>query len=191
MKTLIISAHPSSNGHVHKITKAYEEERLKLGHEVVHYELYTAEHQIPFLKFDIPAHWPDSEAIKFYQSKVTWADEIVFVHPVWWHGMPAIMKNWVDTVFQARFAFRYENGKPIGLLKGKSAKVFATAGGPSLLFTIFISPFRLTWEKMINGFCGMDNKCLLVLGNMTGPNDNMANDNFDNFLIKVRDAAEK
>lgn len=190
MKTLIISAHPSSAGHTHQIVNTYTKAREALGHEVQHYDLYTTEHQLPFLKFESPSEWPAHPSITHFQDRVIWADEIVFVHPVWWHGMPAIMKNWIDTIFQSKFAFKYVDGKPVGLLKGRSAKVFATSGGPTLLFTIFFSPFRLVWEKMINGFCGLDNKCLLVIGDMAGPNDNMHNIKFNNFLLRVSDAAK-
>jgi putative NADPH-quinone reductase len=44
--------------------------------------------------------------------------------------MPAIMKNFFDSNFLTGFAFKYENGKSVGLLKGKNARIIATSGGP-------------------------------------------------------------
>lgn len=55
------------------------------------------------------------------------ADELVFVFPIWWGDAPAILKNFIDCNFHSGFAFRYENGRPIGLLKGKSARIIATS----------------------------------------------------------------
>jgi NAD(P)H dehydrogenase (quinone) len=41
------------------------------------------------------------------QQKITWADELIFVFPIWWGSMPAVMKNWIDVNFLGGFAFRY------------------------------------------------------------------------------------
>jgi putative NADPH-quinone reductase len=42
-----------------------------------------------------------------------------------------VMKNWFDRNFTSGFAFKNEKwGKLHKLLKGKRAKIFATAGGP-------------------------------------------------------------
>lgn len=187
MKILIIKAHPSSIGHTHKIADTYKSASEALGNEVRMHDLYKTNYQLPFLSFENPRELSDSEAVQFFKSEVSWADEIVFVHPVWWHGVPAIMKNWIDTIFQAQFAFKYIEGKPVGLLKGKSAKVIATAGGPELLFTFFLSPFKITWSKMINEFCGISHKATLVCGKMSLPN---SEETFNTFLKKVEALAK-
>jgi NAD(P)H dehydrogenase (quinone) len=69
------------------------------------------------------------------QRKVEWADAVVVQFPLWWYGMPAILKGWFDRVFVKGFAFgvtdsggrvlRYGDGK----LAGKRAMVVTTAGG--------------------------------------------------------------
>jgi putative NADPH-quinone reductase len=186
MKTLIITAHPSSTGHTHKIAEAYKAAREARGHTVTLENLYTTEYQLPFLSFEESKSWGDHHAREYYQKLVLDSDEIVFVHPIWWNAAPAIMKNWLDHVFQAHFAFKYEDGKPLGLLKGKHAKVFATAGGPSWLYALFFSPFKLTWEKAVNGFCGITPDTFLVCGNMAMPE---AEANFEKFLEKVKASA--
>ncbi|QHC26446.1 NAD(P)H-dependent oxidoreductase [Streptomyces sp. GS7] len=69
------------------------------------------------------------------QEKVTWADTLVVQFPLWWYGMPAILKGWFDRVFIKGFAFgltdpatgrsrRYGDGP----LTGKRAMVVVTAG---------------------------------------------------------------
>ncbi|MFG3113070.1 NAD(P)H-dependent oxidoreductase [Streptomyces sp. NPDC048197] len=69
------------------------------------------------------------------QSKVTWADTVIVQFPLWWYGMPAILKGWFDRVFIRGFAFGHtdpETGRPLrygdGQLTGKRAMVITTAG---------------------------------------------------------------
>ena len=55
------------------------------------------------------------------QAKVAAADLVIFQFPIWWFGMPAIMKGWADRVFTRGFAYdagrKYDNG----LFRGKTA----------------------------------------------------------------------
>ena len=39
------------------------------------------------------------------QEKLKWADAMVFEFPLWWYGMPAILKGWFDRVFVKGFAY--------------------------------------------------------------------------------------
>lgn len=74
------------------------------------------------------------EDIRVEQDKLRWADAVIVQFPLWWYGMPAILKGWFDRVFVRGFAFgitdpegrarRYGDG----LLAGKRAMVVVTAG---------------------------------------------------------------
>jgi NAD(P)H dehydrogenase (quinone) len=81
----------------------------------------------PLAKF-MAGKVPDD--IKMQQEKVSRAEAIVFIHPVWWAGPPAILKGWIDRVFSMGFAYRFDEktGEPVGLLKHKKAVVINTAG---------------------------------------------------------------
>ncbi|WP_158880408.1 NAD(P)H-dependent oxidoreductase [Amycolatopsis anabasis] len=79
-----------------------------------------------------------SEDIRGELEKLAWADAVVFQFPLWWAGMPAMLKGWFDRVFVKGFAYgvtdpneprrtlRYGDGK----LAGKRAMVLLTAGAP-------------------------------------------------------------
>lgn len=66
------------------------------------------------------------------QEKLMWADAVIMQFPLWWYGMPAILKGWVDRVYARRFAYGVGNkgytrfGE--GNLKGKRAMLAVTAG---------------------------------------------------------------
>lgn len=68
------------------------------------------------------------------QAKLRRADAVVVQFPLWWYGMPAILKGWFDRVFVSGFAFgtdpitgrrlRFEQGPFVG----KRALVVTTLG---------------------------------------------------------------
>ncbi|MEM4755537.1 MAG: NAD(P)H-dependent oxidoreductase [Candidatus Woesearchaeota archaeon] len=91
-----------------------------------------------------------------YQKKIKEADILIFIYPIWWNSMPAILKGFFDRVFTARFAFYYYKGIPRPLLKGKKAFVFVTTGAPKLLSFIFMgNRFVPAIAKDILSFCGI------------------------------------
>lgn len=70
-------------------------------------------------------------------EKVKWADLLIFQFPIYFTGMPAIMKGWIDRVFAAGFAF-----DPItqgvydkGLFKGKKVMMTITTGADEILYS--------------------------------------------------------
>ena len=73
--------------------------------------------------------------IRAEQEKLRWADTLVVQFPLWWFGMPAILKGWFDRLFVQGFAQgvldpatgrarRYGDGG----LTGKRAMVITTVG---------------------------------------------------------------
>lgn len=81
---------------------------------------------------------PLAPDIRAEQDKLDWADAVVFQFPLWWYGMPAILKGWFDRVFVKGYAYgvthpehpgrtlRYGEGK----LAGKRALIVLTSGSP-------------------------------------------------------------
>lgn len=66
--------------------------------------------------------------IKAEQDKVVRADMVIFQFPVWWFGMPAILKGWADRVFARGFAYLPGRKYDTGMFKGKRAMLAATTG---------------------------------------------------------------
>jgi NAD(P)H dehydrogenase (quinone) len=63
-------------------------------------------------------------------QKIKAAEVILFVTPIWWSGVPAILKGWFDRVLAMGFA--WDGGKVYdkGLLRGKQAMLIAGVGHP-------------------------------------------------------------
>lgn len=99
MHILIITAHPSSHGFTHAIAQTYQSACEKKGYTTEILDLYQTDLKMDFLRFDDQSELklpnPTREAL---QAKITAADELVFVFPIWWVNIPAVLKNFFDTV---------------------------------------------------------------------------------------------
>ncbi|MBW2998048.1 NAD(P)H-dependent oxidoreductase, partial [Candidatus Woesearchaeota archaeon] len=81
-----------------------------------------------------------------------------FIYPTWWNSMPAMLKGFLDKVFTGDYAFKYINGIPRGLLKGKAA-VFTTSGAPNIFYFLFLRNISLKLvTKFTLKFCGIKSK---------------------------------
>ncbi|AKS31527.1 NAD(P)H-dependent oxidoreductase [Mycolicibacterium goodii] len=82
-----------------------------------------------------------SADIRAEQEKLNAADTIVLQFPMWWFGMPALLKGWFDRVWHQGYAYgkRGPDGEWIGygdgFLAGKRAMVVVTMGGPAHMFS--------------------------------------------------------
>lgn len=65
------------------------------------------------------------------QEKLRAADLVILQFPMWWYGMPAILKGWVDRVLAFKFAYDLGLWWDKGLLAGKRAMVSVTTGTPA------------------------------------------------------------
>lgn len=156
MNILIITAQPSKSGFIHQIAKQYEGTSKTQGNTVEMLDLYDEEWQMPFLSFESMKDITLTPTVLRIQEKVRSADKIVFAFPMWWSEYPAIVKNWVDNILTAGFAFEYqENGIPKGLLTGKTAEVYMTCDAPRWMYFFFGFPFKKLFTKKILGFCGI------------------------------------
>lgn len=85
------------------------------------------------------------------------ADYLWFVYPIWWTGMPALLKGYIDRVFLSGFAYRLENDRPIGLLIGKKVIILNTMGMSREEYNLsgMFKAMELTIDKGIFEFTGM------------------------------------
>ena len=188
MKSLIITAHPSSLGKTHLIAETYKKNAESRGFEVEILDLYKTEYQLPFYSFENLRETPPHPSVAPLQEKIVVSDEIVFIHPIWWGNMPAILKNYIDHVFASRFAFRYdETGRSIGLLTGKTTRVFLTSGAPRPLawfaYEFFFSPLQFIWKVFILNHCGLRVSSFMVLPGCNAKG--FCDDHLQKFLTKV------
>ena len=138
MHSLIITAHPSSHGFTHAIAQKYRETKEKNAHTVEVLNLYTTDLKMGYLTYEEKSDMKKSDPVReAIQTRITAADELVFVFPIWHVNMPAILKNFFDTIFTGGFAYQYTKDTfifPIKLLGGKTARVFCTCDAFGILY---------------------------------------------------------
>ena len=64
-------------------------------------------------------------------AQVEAADLMIWQFPLWWFGLPGILKGWVDRVFAAGRAYGAGNRYETGCFRGKRALLSLTTGGPA------------------------------------------------------------
>lgn len=154
---LLIVAHPKRDGFSFAMAETYRDLCVRKGHRVEMLDLYRCEHQQPFFTFDDPNTLAKTDEMRYFQDKISEADELVFIFPYWWGSMPAILKNFIDWNLSKGFAFTYVNSRPKGLLNGKAVRILTTTGAPSFIYMLTGAHRRLKgmWKEQIVGFCGM------------------------------------
>jgi len=149
MRVLVVYCHPNPKSFNHAVKEEVVAGLGQAGHEVKVRDLYAEPFKTvldgadfgQILAGSIP---PD---IQKEQALVSWAEGLVFLYPVWWFGLPAALKGWVDRVLLQGFAFAFGPKGPEGLLTHRKALVLNTTGGPEATYDaagskeIFIRPF--------------------------------------------------
>lgn len=69
------------------------------------------------------------------QEKLFRADFLIFQFPLWWFGLPAILKGWVDRVFAAGLTYGGGRWYSNGVFRGKRAMLSLTTGGPPTIYS--------------------------------------------------------
>lgn len=158
MKYLIVYAHPEPKSLTGYLKDRAVEGLLAAGHEVEVSDLYKmkwkavadADDFLPGTPGVDPsrldyeaasreafAGGSQSRDITEEQQKLLWADAVILHFPIWWYGMPAILKGWIDRVYAYGFAYGVgPHGGPQwgkrfgeGTLEGRRAMVTMIVGG--------------------------------------------------------------
>lgn len=65
--------------------------------------------------------------IRIEQDNLMWADHVVFIFPIWFFGMPAVLKGWVERVLARGFAYGGTMEYGTGGMAGKTVHALITA----------------------------------------------------------------
>jgi NAD(P)H dehydrogenase (quinone) len=65
---------------------------------------------------------------------VFWCELMIWQFPLWWFGLPSILKGWVDRVFAMGRIYGGGRVYDTGMLRGRRAMLSLTTGGPQESF---------------------------------------------------------
>jgi NAD(P)H dehydrogenase (quinone) len=154
MRVFIVHAHPEPESFSGAMTRAATDALAAAGHEVEVSDLYAmsfnpVSDRRNFVTVHDPGYYrqqaeeahaaahdgfaPDIQA---EMDKLFWCDALILQFPLWWFGLPAILKGWVDRVFAAG-GRTYGGGKwyDRGVFAGKRAMCALTIGGAPPIYS--------------------------------------------------------
>ncbi|MNW26255.1 hypothetical protein D3C74_30190 [compost metagenome] len=136
MKTLIIYTHPNHQSLNYAFLQKTVQgltENARAG-EIKVLDLYEEDFD-PRLVFNEHKRRRDlylDPEMKEYREQLLWADQYVFIYPIFWGRPPAMLLGYIDRIMSTNFAYRKSGGlMPEGLLKNKSVVVISTMEGPT------------------------------------------------------------
>jgi putative NADPH-quinone reductase len=109
MRVHVVHAHPVETSYNRALFNAACEALTGAGHEVDALNLYDEAFQAVMSReerlnyHDVPQNI--TPAVAPYVERLRAADAIVFVHPVWNYGYPAILKGYFDRIFLPGVSF--------------------------------------------------------------------------------------
>ncbi len=133
-KIFLLLGHPDKVGMCGALADSYEQGAKEAGHDVRRMNIGEMQFD-PILHKGYRARQELEPDLAAFQANVMWADHFVIVHPVWWVGMPAILKGLFDRCWLPGSAFRYIKTKAgertifwHRLMRGRSARIIVTSG---------------------------------------------------------------
>ena len=146
MNVLIVHTHPEPASFNGALTRRAVQTLTEAGHTVQVSDLYamkfktaadaddfTDRRDADYLRIDreqTHAHTQGTVAadIAAEQEKLAAADLLILQYPMWWFGMPATLKGWIDRVLTRGFAYLPGRKYDTGMMRGKLAMVSVTTG---------------------------------------------------------------
>ena len=157
-KILIINGHPNKESFNFGIAASYKK-GVQQNADAEIKEIVIADLQFnPNLKFGHQKRIELEPDLLETWEKIKWADHLVWVHPVWWGGLPAITKGFIDRLFLPGFAFQPRENSIWWdkLLKGKTAHIITTLDQPSWYYRFaYGRPSVNQLKKTTLEFCGI------------------------------------
>lgn len=139
MRVLVVHAHPVETSFNRALYNTAIEALTSGGHKVDPLDLYAENFQAVMSReerihyHDVPGNL--TPTVKPYVDRLVAAEGVVFIHPVWNYGYPAILKGFFDRVFLPGVSFvlvggnGVDTGKLVSNLKKKKVAYITTYGG--------------------------------------------------------------
>ncbi|MBK5535525.1 NAD(P)H-dependent oxidoreductase [Pseudomonas sp. TH08] len=96
-RILLILGHPSASSFCAALAEGYAQSALEAGHEVRQLRLGALDFD-PVLCAGYQQVQALEDDLSGAQSDILWAEHLTLVYPIWWGGIPALLKGFFDRV---------------------------------------------------------------------------------------------
>jgi putative NADPH-quinone reductase len=165
-KILIINGHPDKESFNYSISEAYKTGVISSGSQLKEINIRELNFD-PNLKAGYRTRTELEPDLIESQEKIKWAQHIVWIYPVWWGSIPAIMKGFIDRTFIPGFAFKYRENSHWWdkCLTGKTARLICTMDAPVWYYKWFYgAPSHKAMKKLTLQFVGIQKVKITAIG---------------------------
>jgi len=162
----IVIGHPDKESFNFALAKAYKIGAEKAGAEIREIVIQDLTFN-PSLQFGYRKRTELEPDLIKSQEILTWAEHIVWVYPVWWGSVPAIMKGFLDRVLLPGYAFKKREGSLWWdkLFTNKTARLICTMDQPPWYYKWFNgSPSHTAMKKLTMNFIGVKPVKITAIG---------------------------
>ena len=177
-KILIINGHPNKKSFNFGVAESYKNGVLQNIKAEIKEIVIADLHFNPNLEFGYQERTELEPDLLDAWEKIKWADHLVWIHPVWWGGLPAITKGFIDRLFLPGFAFQPLENSIFWdkLLKGKTARIITTLDQPGWYYWLMTGrPSVNQLKKATLEFCGIKPVKVTYIGIVKTSNENLRN----------------
>lgn len=156
-KILLVLAHPQVKSYCGALAQAYADGARESGAELRMLNLA----ELNFNPIGTGRHGQPAELepdLRAAQESIQWAEHLVFVYPILWGTIPALLKGFIERVFLPGFAVNFHERTPLWdkLLSGRSARLIVTLNTPPWVYRlVFRAAGHITMKRSILEFCGV------------------------------------
>ena len=176
MHILVILSHPDANSFSHAIAERFMIGAKEAGHTCeladLHKEGFDPRWSMPDLAEDDGLPMPDD--ILREQARIDKCDAVCMVFPLFWFGMPAMLKGWIDRVWSWGWAYDQLDNHNKSLQKPRTAIMLIPAGANPESWP----PYAEIEKSMLNiwktgtlGYFGFAKKNIHFLNGSTGSDE--------------------
>ena len=165
-KIVIVSGHPDKESYNFALAEAYKSGAETSGAEVREIVIRDLEFN-PNLQFGYRKRTELEPDLLNSQETLKWADHIVWIYPVWWGSVPAIMKGFLDRVLLPGFAFKKREGSVWWdkYFTGKTSRLICTLDQPTWFYRLINgSPSHKAMKRLTMNFIGVKSVKITAIG---------------------------
>jgi len=136
LRALVVVGHPVPGSFNHALAEAVAETWRGAGCTVIHRDLAAEGFDPRLTAAEVRGEATVDPLVRSHIEQLRASDLLAVVHPNCWGAPPAIMKGWIDRVFEPDAAYGFAKGEdqgdlPIGLLSTRAALVLNTGNTAS------------------------------------------------------------
>ena len=178
MHILVVLAHPNPESFSHAVSTAFIKGAEQAGHSTeladLHAEDFDPRWSMPDLAQFEDAPMPDDVLAE--QARIDRCDAICMVFPLFWWGMPAMLKGWIDRVWSWGWAYDQVDEPDISLQRSRLGVMLIPAGASPAKMDPYGYPEAMDtiWRTGTMGYLGITEKRIEILHGSGGSDERRA-----------------